>query len=238
MIAYTIAAISFLSNKGLDLGKIWSEQFVVSPSTLKEMSIDLPNVYAKLTNGAEHISYKVKETYTGSDGKRHSHFVPRNLPSEDIQKLKNTVLFKVMIFVKKIEPFIWDHLVVSVDEGLNINEWTKRPRCWEALRVKLDEKSSDYALPKEILSNTGDEDEEITDGQKRKINEVSDISAEEWWSINKWAKETYKLTPRETAFIGQMGYRIKRGFDISYKQARWAMDLYEKAKANGWTYEK
>lgn len=237
MVAYTIAAISFLCNKRLDLGKIWSEQFALSPSILKEMNIDLPNVYAKLTNGAEHISYKVRESYTDSDGKKHGHFVPRNLSTEDIQKIKNTTLFKVMSFVKKIEPFIWDHLIVDVDEGQNINEWTKKPRCWEALRAKLDEKASDLALPKELLSNTGDDDEEITDGQKRKIKEVGDISAEEWWSINKWAKETFKLTPRETAFIGQMGYRIKRGFDITYKQARWAMDLYEKAKANGWTNE-
>lgn len=237
MVAYTLSAISFLSHKSLDLKKIWDEQVPFSITTLKEMTIDLPNVYAKLVNGAEHITYKVKEQYTSADGKKRNHYIPHNLSAEDIQKIKDTTLYKVMLFVKKIEPFIWNHLVADVDEGQNINEWTKKPRCWEALRVKLDEKSSEFALPKEVLSNAGDEDEEITDGQKRKISEAGEVSADEWWSINRWAKETFKLTPRETAFIGQMGYRVKRGFDISFKQAKWALDLYEKAKANGWTYK-
>ena len=78
-------------------------------------------------------------------------------------------------------------------------------------------------------------DEEITDGQQRKIGEMRKVPADLWFSINKWAKETLLLTPRETAFIGQMGYRIKRGFGVTYKQAKWAMDLYEKAQTKGWS---
>ena len=239
MVAYTVAALSFLSNKSLDLGRIWNEQFVVSLSVLKDMEkgIDMASVYARLVNGAAHITYKVKETTTGADGKKHNHFVPHILPDEEVQKIKSTALFKIMQFVKNnLEGPLYDHLVKDVDEGMNINEWTKKPRCWEALRVKLND-NVDLKIPIELLSSAGDQDEEITDGQKRKISEASDVSADEWWSINKWAKETYKLTPRETAFLGQMGYRVKRGFDISFKQAKWALDLYEKAKANGWTYE-
>lgn len=42
------------------------------------------------------------------------------------------------------------------------------------------------------------------------------------------------FTPRETAFTGFIGYRIKRGLGVSYKQAKWAIDLLEKAKDKGW----
>mgnify|MGYP003440419153 FL=1 len=197
----------------------------------------MANVYARLVNGAAHITYKVKETTIGADGKKHNHYVPHILPDEEVQKIKSTALFKIMQFVKNnLEGPLYDHLVKDVYEGMNINEWTKTTGCWEALRVKLND-NVDLKIPIELLSSAGDLDEEITDGQKRKISEASNVSADEWWSINKWAKETYKLTPRETAFLGQMGYRVKRGFDISFKQAKWALDLYEKAKANGWTYE-
>lgn len=138
-----------------------------------------------------------------------------------------------MLFVKDIEPVIWDVLVAGVKAGENTNSWTKRLGCWDALKATLSEK--DLKFPQDVISSAGDSDEEITDGQQRKIEEMRKVPADVWFRINKWAKETLLLTPRETAFIGQMGYRIKRGFGVTYKQAKWAMDLYEKAQTKGWS---
>ena len=89
-------------------------------------------------------------------------------------------------------------------------------------------------LPVDVLSSSGDSDEEITDKQQKLIDDMKAVPAEKWFSINRWAKDTLLLTPRETAFIGQMGYRIKRGFAVTYKQAKWALDLYDKAETKGW----
>ena len=89
-------------------------------------------------------------------------------------------------------------------------------------------------FPQDLISSSGDSDEEVTDGQKRVIDEMKEVSADVWFSINKWGKGSFVLTPRENAFIAQMGFRIKRGSDVSYKQAKWALALLEKAKANGW----
>jgi hypothetical protein len=233
MVAYTLAALSYLSGKSLDLSRIWDEQHVLSSSVMSELTITVPSVYAKLVNGDEHVSYKVKIETRGDDGKRHKHYETRDIPPEELEKLRATALYRVMLFVKDIEPVIWDVLVAGVKAGENTNSWTKRLGCWDALKATLSEK--DLKFPQDVISSAGDSDEEITDGQQRKIEEMRKVPADVWFSINKWAKETLLLTPRETAFIGQMGYRIKRGFGVTYKQAKWAMDLYEKAQTKGWS---
>lgn len=233
MVAYTLAALSYLSGKSLDLSRIWDEQHVLSSSVMSELTITVPSVYAKLVNGDEHVSYKVKIETRGDDGKRHKHYETRDIPPEELEKLRATALYRVMLFVKDIEPVIWDVLVAGVKAGENTNSWTKRLGCWDALKATLSEK--DLKFPQDVISSAGDSDEEITDGPQRKIEEMRKVPADVWFSINKWAKETLLLTPRETAFIGQMGYRIKRGFGVTYKQAKWAMDLYEKAQTKGWS---
>lgn len=235
MVAYTIAALSLLSNKSLDLDRIWSEQYVISPSVMSELNISIPCVYAKLTNGAGHISYKIKKT-TNENGRRRSHYETRDIPEEELEKLRSTALYKVMQLVKDIEPLIWSVLVENVAQGKNINEWTKDSRCWDVLKDILKTKMSESGLnlPVDVLSSSGDSDEEITDKQQKLIDDMKAVPAEKWFSINRWAKDTLLLTPRETAFIGQMGYRIKRGFAVTYKQAKWALDLYDKAETKGW----
>ena len=184
-------------------------------------------VYAKLVNGAEHITYKVKV----SEGGR-NHYEPHDIPEEELQKLRNTALYSVMQFVKTIEPIVWKVLVEDLDQGQNVNEWTKSQRCWEVLRPTMAQSGLNF--PQDLISSSGDSDEEVTDGQKRVIDEMKEVSADVWFSINKWGKGSFVLTPRENAFIAQMGFRIKRGSDVSYKQAKWALALLEKAKANGW----
>ena len=227
MVAYTLSALSWLSEKKLDLDRIWKEQCVLPASLMSELTIPMSAVYAKLVNGAEHITYKVKV----SEGGR-NHYEPHDIPEEELQKLRNTALYSVMQFVKTIEPIVWKVLIEYVEQGQNVNEWTKSQRCWEVLRPTMAQSGLNF--PQDLISSSGDSDEEVTDGQKRVIDEMKEVSADVWFSINKWGKGSFVLTPRENAFIAQMGFRIKRGSDVSYKQAKWALALLEKAKANGW----
>ena len=61
------------------------------------------------------------------------------------------------------------------------------------------------------------------------------IDASVWFSINQWSKENPgELTPKEQAFIGQVGFNQKRNRTLTYKQAKWALDIYEKAREAGW----
>lgn len=233
MVAYTLSAISFLSGKRIDLISIWNEQHVMSLSVLNKMTIDLYNVYAKLLNGQQHISYKVKESYTTAEGKRRNRYVNVEIPKEELDKLKNTTLYRVMEYVKLIEPLIWSH-IVNVDEGTNINEWTKATRCWDALKTKLENQGETYAFPKNTMVLTSDQEPEINAGQQAVIQEAGLYEANIWFGINKWAKENEALTPIEVSFIGNFAYMIKRNRPYTYKQARWALSILEKAKNAGW----
>lgn len=234
MVAYTMSLLSLNSGRALNLDAIWNEQCVISPTVNNELTLDIYNVYAKLICGAEHITYKVKETRTDANGRRKNHYVPKEIPQEDIDRLKATMLYKVLLYVRNIEPFVYKHLI-DVDEGKNINEWTKATLCWDALKTKLSQEGDKYNIPTELLGSVGDVDEEITEGQKKKMDEAKEVDPEKWFALSRWSKENPgELTPKEQAFIGQVAFSSKRGRTLTYKQAKWALDLYEKAIDAGW----
>lgn len=234
MVAYTVSLLSYVSNKALDLDTIWREQCVITPAVYNEMTIDLYSIYAKLISGAEHITYKVKESYTTTDGRRKNRYVPKSIPIEDLNRLKETMIYKVLLYVKKVQPFIYSH-IIEVNEGENINEWSKKTLCWDALKTKLSSQGTYYNIPAELCSTSGDLDTEVTEGQQKFINEASTIDTDVWFSINKWSKENPgELTPKEQAFVGQVGFNLKRNRSLTYKQSKWALDILDKAKEKGW----
>lgn len=234
IVAYTMSFISLMSNRALDLDAIWNEQCVISSSVYNELTTSIYSVYAKLATGSEHITYKVKESYTDDLGRKKNHYIPREIPQSDIEKLCSTKLYRILQYVRKIQPLIYGH-IMNVNEGENINEWTKKTLCWDALKTKIANETSKYKFPAELCSSSGDLDLEITEGQKKVINQAADIPAEVWFSINSWSKENIgKLTPKDQAFIGQVGFLIKRGRALTYKQSKYAMDVMEKAENAGW----
>lgn len=234
MVAYTMSLLSLLSNKALNLDTIWKEQCVISPSVYNEMTIDIYSVYAKLINGAEHVSYKIKESYTTTEGKRKNRYVPKSIPDEDLKLIKGTMLYQVLEYVKKIQPFVYKH-IFEVNEGENINEWTKKTTCWDSLKVKASNLDAKFNIPQNLCSASGDMDIEVTEGQQKFIDEASEIESSVWFSINKWSKDNPgKLTPKEQAFVGQVGFNLKRNRPLTYKQAKWALDIYDKAVEAGW----
>jgi hypothetical protein len=57
-----------------------------------------------------------------------------------------------------------------------------------------------------------------------------------WWSMHRWSKDTLKLTPKEQVFIGQLAYRLSHNLSVTYKQAKWAFDIKDKAEDLGWKF--
>jgi hypothetical protein len=103
------------------------------------------------------------------------------------------------------------------------------------LKVLVGRQEGQFKFPQELCSSTGDLDVEVTEGQKKYIDEALLVDAETWFSINSWSKDNPGLlSPKEQAFIGQIGFRVKRSYSLSYKQAKWALDILEKARDLGW----
>lgn len=237
MVAYTMSFISYMSDKSLDLDKIWNEQCVLSPSVYNDMTISIYSVYAKLITGEKFVTYKVKETYTDANGKRRNKYESHSILEEELEKLRNTTLYKVLEYVHDINPIIYSHAIIDVTEGENINEWTKKMGCWDTLKAKV-VNIKGINFPKELCAASGDLDIEITEGQQKVINEAADISADVWFSINAWSKDNIgKLTPKEQAFTGSVGYNVKRGRKLTYKQSKYGLSIKEKAENAGWMFE-
>lgn len=233
MVAYTVALLSLLSDKSLNLDAIWNQQCVITPSVYNELTISMFSVYAKLICGAEHITYKIKETSI-VNGRKRNKYIPREIPAEDLNKIKETVLYKVLLFVKKIHPLVYNH-IVKVNEGENINEWTKKSLCWDALKQKVNVERDNYQFPLSLCSAQGNLDDALTESQIKIIDRAAQVPAETWLSIRKWSIEhPGKLTPKDQAFMGQAGYTVKAMKKLTFRQSKYALEILEKAEDAGW----
>lgn len=229
MVAFTMSALSKITNKAIDFENIWSQQSVITPSVYNELGGDVTPVYAKLLAGNQSITYKVKTTYTTASGKKMNKWEVKSIAEGEKDKLKGTVLYKVMKLVVELQPAVWEHLM-DVDEGANISVNTKRAACWSNLCAK--HIGNDIKIPSEILSS--DEEFEMTPAMARMTENANSYNYETWHDINIWGKETGLISPRDTAFMGSIYYWCKRGMELTYKQARYAMRVMQNARDKGW----
>lgn len=172
MNAYVMAAISFLSNKNLDLKFIWENQRV---------------------------------------------------QQEVVDKIEELI------------PLVWMHLTgasVGGNQNANVGEWTKKPECWNRLKLKLGDldKFDDTLMQEE----TNDDGSSLNSAQRDRIQEAESISPEFWFRLANWAKTRDLLTPidRKAAFnFGTMRSR-NRGMK-TFKQAQYALKIVARAQELG-----
>ena len=173
MNTYLMAAISFLSDKSLDLTYIWENQMVQQDVTDK---------------------------------------------------------------IEELIPMIWNHLTGSSNTGSqssNVGEWSKKPECWNRLKLKLGEYEK---FGEELMqTETNDDGSYLNEAQQNRIQEAEAIEANYWFGLANWAKSRDLLSPleRKAAFnFGTMRSR-NRAFK-SLKQAQFALKIVEKAEELGY----
>lgn len=229
MIAFTMAVLSSITKKAIDMLSIWNEQCVITPSVYNELDGDMPTLYAKILTGTDVVTYKVKVPHISATGKRTNKWEVKRVPDTDIAKIKETTLFKVMLLVAELKPYIWDHLM-DVDEGTNIAVYTKKVDSWTSLCAKHIGKHIE--VPEDIL--TTKVDPEMTPSMIRTTETANNYDYETWHDINIWGKKTGLISPRDAAFMGSIYWWCKKGKELTYKQAKYAMNVLEKARAAGW----
>lgn len=172
MNTYIMAAISFLSEKSLDLTYIWENQMV-----------------------------------------------------------QQDVIDKV----EELIPFVWNHLTGANNassQSSNVGEWSKKPECWNRLKLKLGdyEKFGEELMQKE----TNEDGSYLNEAQQSRIQEAEAIEANYWFGLANWAKSRDLLSPleRKAAFnFGTM--RSRNRVFKSLKQAQFALKIVEKAEELG-----
>lgn len=173
MNTYLMAAVSFLSNRNLDLTYIWEHQMI---------------------------------------------------QQEVVDKIEELV------------PVVWVHLTggnTTGSQSSNVGEWSKKPDCWNRLKLKL----GDYEKFSQNLmqTETNDDGSYLNEAQQNRIKEAEAIEPDYWFGLANWAKTRNLLNPldRKAAFnFGTMRSR-NRSFQ-SLKQAQYALKIVEKAKELGY----
>lgn len=137
--------------------------------------------------------------------------------------------------IEELIPIVWNHIIGSANTGnqsSNAGEWTKKPECWNRLKLKiadLNHFSGDM-----IQQETNDDGSYLNEAQQQKIAEAENIDPNYWFRLANWAKTRDLLTPIERKMAFNFGTMASRGRKIkTLKQALFALKIVEKAKDKG-----
>ena len=105
--------------------------------------------------------------------------------------------------VDQLVPIVWEHLTGGASGGnqsSNVGEWSKKPDCWNKLKLKLGEIGKfgeDLMQP-----DTNDDGSYLNETQQSRIKEAEAIEPNYWFGLANWAKSRNLLTPieRKAAF--------------------------------------
>lgn len=130
-------------------------------------------------------------------------------------------------------------IIVDPPSGANVSEWCKREKCWNSI------KDENYTLSKELqneLVEVGyiqskasptNSIESLTEDEERIIEEAAAVSAETYFALSKWAKETSNFQPWLRSMLFSVGTIVGRGKKPSIKQSRHALKALKDAKDKG-----
>ena len=92
--------------------------------------------------------------------------------------------------IEELIPLIWNHLTGSSNSGnqsSNVGEWSKKPECWNRLKLKLGELDKfDQNL---MQTETNEDGSYLNEAQQNKIQEAETIEANYWFALANWAKQ-------------------------------------------------
>ncbi|WP_433246124.1 AIPR family protein [Streptosporangium sp. CA-135522] len=128
-------------------------------------------------------------------------------------------------------------IVTRPREGNHVGEWAKKATCWDAVsRIRwsvpqnLESELREYPLDEETLAGS-------TEGDRGASEEVVLVPADEWYAINRWAKETHNLEPSQRQLAQYVGRRLELGQEVPEPQAVQALHTRNEALSLGFTPE-
>lgn len=165
------------------------------------------------------------------------------------QKINLEKIWKNQALSSELEKAILEvsaivrNVIINPPGGANVSEWCKKEKCWET--IKECDYVISYLLKKELLETSPESIksiptnsiEALTEDDQNLIDQAAMISAEIWFALSRWAKETNNFQPWLRSMLFSVGTLVGRGRKPSIKQARHAMNALEKAKEKGFIEE-
>ncbi len=145
--------------------------------------------------------------------------------------------------IVEVSKFV-QHMIVNPLGGANIGEWCKKQQCWnaikeynytitESLRKELVDVANQSAVVSSSIKAVTSSLNVTTDDELEIIEKAFAISAAEWFSLSKWAKDTNNFQGWQRSIMFSVGQLVARGRKPSYKQAVQALKTYEEAIQKG-----
>ena len=133
-------------------------------------------------------------------------------------------------------------LIVNPPGGANVSEWCKKEKCWSLIREYnydlssvLESELVSVARPSAVTASAPVSIDSLTEEEQALIDEVAAVSAETWFALSRWAKETKNFQPWQRSLLFSVGSLIGRGQKPSIKQATHAIKAYKAAFEKGFT---
>ncbi|RVX44931.1 AIPR protein [Nonomuraea polychroma] len=121
--------------------------------------------------------------------------------------------------------------------GNHSGEWAKKAECWERVcRIHWSVPADLEAelLPEPVIDPVGPSPESTDEMDlPEEVVLVGEIAPEEWFSIQRWAKETQSLTPDQRQRLAVVGRRLQNGEPIRVDVAVEALKLRAMAISAG-----
>lgn len=133
-------------------------------------------------------------------------------------------------------------LIVNPPGGANVSEWCKKEKCWVLIRdysydlsSRLESELVSVARSSSVTTPAPVSIDSLTEEEQALIDEVAAVSAETWFALSRWAKETKNFQPWQRSLLFSVGSLIERGQKPSIKQATHAIKAYKAAFEKGFT---
>lgn len=157
-----------------------------------------------------------------------SHKTAQRIDLDRIWK-EQSISHVLMDTIIKVSEAVHRH-ITNPPGGRNITEWCKKEQCWKDL-IALDI-DIQGELENELIQTDGREKARVDRGiespdneDREKISEVMKVSAETWFRLAQWAKETGNLQPWQRSLSYSMGKLANRRKEPSRKQAFQALKI-------------
>lgn len=147
------------------------------------------------------------------------------------QRVQQEVVDKI----EELIPLVWGHLTgnsTGGNQSSNVGEWSKKPECWNRLKLKL----GDYGkFGQELMQvETNEDGTYLNEAQQNCIQEAEAIEANYWFGLANWAKSQEHFSPLERKTAFNLGTLRSRNRSIKkLDQAQRALKLKEKAEELG-----
>ena len=139
----------------------------------------------------------------------------------------------------EVSKFV-QQLIVNPPGGANVSEWCKKEKCWLTIKeydydISDELKDELISVERPIAAIKAPEYsiESLTDSEKEIIKEVCNISAETWFALSRWAKETNNFQSWQRSLLFSVGRIVGKGNEPTVKQATHAIKAYKAATEKG-----